>query len=77
MSLCIGLAVGWFSFLAPYLFLVFLPQFPYYETLFITNPGTTDKDAYFWWAWIPTLLLIIFGIFWSSGLLGRLWDAVS
>jgi hypothetical protein len=77
MSFCVGIVIAWFSYLAPYIFLFFLPQFKYYETVFVSNPGTTDADVFFWWAWIPTLLILVLGIFWSSGLLGKLWEALN
>jgi len=75
MSFCVVLAITWFIF-SGYLFLAFLPQFNYYETVFVLNPGTNDYDVYFWWSWIPTLSILVFGIFWASGLLGNLWKTV-
>lgn len=67
-------AVGWFI-LSIWIFLVTLPQFPYYETL-VKNQGTTDAAVWYIWAWIPVILMIVVGIFWSSGMFGRIWDVI-
>jgi len=74
MSLCVLAAVAWFI-LSIELFLVYLPQFKYYQTL-ITDQATTTQDVWYIWAWIPTLLILVFGIFWASGIVGKFWNAV-
>lgn len=74
MSLCVLIAVSWFI-LSIQLFLVYLPKFNYYNRL-ITAQGTTSEDVWYIWAWIPTLVILVFGIFWASGIIGKFWDAV-
>lgn len=69
------MAVGWYL-AAGYIFLVFLPtNFVVYTTA-LKNAGYTTYDVYFIWAWLPTLTILILGIFWASGLLGELWEIV-
>ena len=68
-------AVGWFL-LSVFIFQVYLPQFNYYERVLI-NQGTNDNDVWFIWAWIPTLLILVIGMLWSSGILGKLWGILS
>jgi hypothetical protein len=75
-GLTLGLAIGWFI-LAGFLFLDFLPQFKYYETVFVTNPGSTDNDVYFFWSWIPTLSILLVGMLWSGGILQIIWNGLS
>lgn len=75
MTVLSMIAVGWYL-AAGYIFLVFLPtNFVVYTTT-VKNAGYTTYDVYFIWAWIPTLFLLVVGIFWASGLLGELWEIV-
>ena len=74
-SITVIAAVGWFI-LSIFLFLVYLPQFKYYEFT-ITNRGFTDNDIWFFWAWIPTLAVLVLGIFWASGVFAKIEEALS
>jgi len=75
MAICSLVATAWFI-LSVLIFQVYLPQFAYYNTL-IKAQGTTSNDVWFIWAWIPVLLLLVVGIFWSSGILGIVGKAIS
>ena len=66
-SVTIAGAVGWFL-LPPFIFLFWLPQFNLYNN-WLTNQGTTANDVYFFWAWVPTIVWLIFGIFWAGGVI--------
>lgn len=70
-SITVIAAVGWFL-LSVFIFQVYLPQFGFYVQI-LANEGTTQNDVWFIWAWIPTLLILVLGIFWASGLFGKLW----
>lgn len=74
-SITVLMAVAWFIG-SVFIFQVYLPQFNYYERILI-NQGTNDNDVWFIWAWIPTLLILVIGMFWSSGILGKLWEILS
>ena len=70
---CMMFAVSW-NLGSAFLLLNFLPlNFGYWNTM-IANQGTNNFDVYMFWGWIPTLLILIIGIFWSSGLLGRMGE---
>ena len=57
-----------------YALLYWLPSnFNYYNTL-ISNQGTTVYDAYLFWTWIPTLIIFMIGLFWASGLFGKMLE---
>jgi hypothetical protein len=58
--------VAWFI-ASTELFLTFLPKFAFWETL-ISNIGTTDANAYFFFLWVPEILLFVIGTFWMMGL---------
>jgi len=68
---CIIFATAW-NLLSAFLFLDFLPlNFGYYNTM-LSNQGTNNYDVYLFWGWLPTIAIIVFGIFWASGLLGKI-----
>ena len=68
---CIIFAAAW-NLLSAFLLLDFLPlNFGYYNTM-VNNQGTNNFDVYMFWGWIPTILILIVGIFWASGLLGMM-----
>ena len=70
---CIIFAVAW-NLLSAFLFLDFLPlNFGYYNTM-VSNQGTNNFDVYMFWGWIPTILILVIGIFWASGLLGMIQE---
>ena len=70
---CMMAAVSW-NLGSAFLFLNFLPlNFGYWNTM-IANQGTNNFDVYMFWGWIPTILILVIGIFWSSGLLGKMGE---
>jgi len=70
---CMMAAVTW-NLGSAFLFLNFLPlNFGYWNTM-IANQGTNNFDVYMFWGWIPTILILVIGIFWSSGLLGKMGE---
>jgi hypothetical protein len=73
-SITVIAAVAWFI-LSIQLFLVYLPQFGYYETI-INAQGTTDQAVWYIWAWIPVLIILVIGIFWASGIIGKSFNAM-
>ena len=74
-AICTIAAVGWYL-TSGYLFLVFFPQFGLYNTI-ISNMGTNTFDVYFFWSWIPTLIIFVFGgIFWASGLGAKIMEVL-
>lgn len=71
-SITVISAVAWFI-LSVLIFQVYLPQFNYYNQILI-NQGTNANDVWFIWAWVPTLLILVLGIFWASGMFGKMWE---
>jgi hypothetical protein len=74
-SITVIAAVGWFI-LSAIIFQWWLPQFPFYVTL-LKDEATTANDVWYIWAWIPTIAILALGIFWSSGLFGKIWEALT
>ena len=70
---CMMAAVSW-NLGSAFLFLNFLPlNFGYWNTM-IANQGTNNFDVYMFWGWLPTTLILVVGIFWSSGPLGKMGE---
>ena len=66
------IGLGWFI-LTPFIFLDggLLYGFGYYQQL-IANQGVTTYQVYQFWTLVPEIVLFLFGIFWSGGLLDKI-----